>query len=51
LIFIELDDEERVGEVFTVYLGERIRDLEVNTGGTIYATADSGKLLVITPAA
>jgi len=51
LIFIQLLDKERVGQVVDVDIGERIRDLEVTTGGSILATTDSGQLLVINPAA
>jgi glucose/arabinose dehydrogenase len=51
LIFIQLLDKERVGQVVEVDLGERIRDLEVTTMGSILATTDSGQLFVINPAA
>jgi glucose/arabinose dehydrogenase len=51
LIFIQLLDKERVGQVVDVDIDERIRDLEVTTGGSILATTDSGQLLVINPAA
>lgn len=49
LVFIELNSVNTVGEVFTVNVGERIRDLEVDRQGTILATTDSGELLVISP--
>jgi glucose/arabinose dehydrogenase len=32
-------------------VGQRIRDLEVTSTGSILATTDSGQLLLITPAA
>lgn len=50
LIFIQLTNRTTVGEISTVNVGERIRDLEINKDGQIIATTDSGKLLVITPA-
>jgi glucose/arabinose dehydrogenase len=36
-----------VGEISTVNVGERIRDLEISKDGQIIATTDSGKLLTI----
>lgn len=47
LIFIELISKTIAGEVSTVNVGERIRDLEVDGFGTIIATTDSGKLLYV----
>ena len=49
LIFIELTSRKVVGEVSDVNVGERIRDLEVDTEGTIIATTDGGDLLLISP--
>ena len=49
LIFIELDSQKVIGEVSNVNVGERIRDLEVDSAGTIMATTDSGDLLFISP--
>jgi glucose/arabinose dehydrogenase len=50
LIFIQLLDKEKVGEVVSVDIGQRIRDLEVLNSGTMVATTDSGQLLLINPA-
>lgn len=49
LIFIELTSQKVVGEVSNVNVGERIRDLEVDSTGTIIASTDSGELLFISP--
>lgn len=49
LIFIEMTSQKVVGEVSNVNVGERIRDLEVDSSGTIIATTDGGGLLFITP--
>jgi glucose/arabinose dehydrogenase len=51
LIFIQLLAKQRVGAVVSVDVGQRIRDLEVTSTGSILATTDSGQLLLITPAA
>jgi glucose/arabinose dehydrogenase len=40
-----------VGAVVSVDVGQRIRDLEVTSTGSILATTDSGQLLLINPAA
>ncbi|MFM8825340.1 MAG: PQQ-dependent sugar dehydrogenase [Candidatus Nanopelagicus sp.] len=50
LIFIQLLDKQRVGEVVSVDVGQRIRDLEVLGSGVMVATTDSGQLLLINPA-
>lgn len=50
LIFVQLINRTTVGEISTVSVGERIRDLEMSKNGQIIATTDSGKLLVIGPA-
>jgi glucose/arabinose dehydrogenase len=47
LIFIEMLDRRQVGKVVKVNVNERVRDLDVSIGGSIIATTDSGKLLVI----
>jgi hypothetical protein len=47
LIFIELLDAKRVGEITTHSVNERIRDLEIGAQGEMIATTDSGKLLFI----
>jgi glucose/arabinose dehydrogenase len=49
LFFIELISKREVGEVVSVDVGERIRDLEVGSDGTIIASTDSGNLLFISP--
>jgi hypothetical protein len=49
LVFIQLTSKKSVGEVSTVNVGERIRDLEVDSQGTIIATTDSGELLLVSP--
>ncbi len=51
LIFIQLLDKQKVGTVVNVDVGQRIRDLEVTSTGSILATTDSGQLLLINPAA
>ena len=51
LIFIQLLAKQKVGAVVSVDVGQRIRDLEVTSTGSILATTDSGQLLLITPAA
>ncbi|KRO91824.1 MAG: PQQ-dependent sugar dehydrogenase [Actinomycetota bacterium] len=50
LIFIQLLAKQRVGAVVSVDVGQRIRDLEVTSIGSILATTDSGQLLLINPA-
>ena len=47
LIFIELLDAKRVGEITTHSVNERIRDLEIGAQGEMIATTDSGRLLFI----
>ena len=47
LIFIELLDSKRVGEIAIHPVNERIRDLEIGVNGEMIATTDSGKLLFI----
>jgi glucose/arabinose dehydrogenase len=47
LIFIELTGRTKVGQVLSLDVGERIRDLEVGIDGSLIATTDSGKLLII----
>jgi hypothetical protein len=47
LIFIKLLDPNKVGEMTTYPVNERIRDLEVGANGQMIATTDSGKLLFI----
>jgi glucose/arabinose dehydrogenase len=50
LMFIQLTNRTTVGEISTVNVGERIRDLEISKDGQIIATTDSGKLLTISSA-
>ena len=47
LIFIELSARTEVGQVLSLDVGERIRDLEVGIDGSLIATTDSGQLLII----
>jgi len=47
LIFIEMLDRQRVGKVVKVNVNERVRDLDLSISGSIIATTDSGRLLVI----
>ena len=49
LIFIQMNNKRVVGQMLTVNVYERIRDLDVTKDGSIIATTDSGKLLVINP--
>ena len=49
LIFIQMNNKRVVGQMQTVNVNERIRDLDVTKDGSIIATTDSGKLLVINP--
>jgi hypothetical protein len=47
LIFIEMLDRRQVGKVVRVNVNERVRDLDLSISGSIIATTDSGRLLVI----
>jgi glucose/arabinose dehydrogenase len=47
LIFIQLSNKNKVGQVAPVDVGERIRDLELLPDGRLAATTDSGNLLLI----
>ena len=49
LIFIQMKNKRVVGQMQTVNIDERIRDLDVTKDGSIIATTDSGKLLIINP--
>lgn len=49
LIFITMKNKRVVGQMQTVPVNERIRDLDIAKDGSIIATTDSGKLLVIGP--
>ncbi len=49
LIFIQMKNKRVVGQMQTVKVGERIRDMDVTKDGSIIATTDSGKLLIINP--
>lgn len=48
LIFIERTSKRKMKEIERIYIGERIRDLEVGANGELIATSDSGKILFIT---
>jgi glucose/arabinose dehydrogenase len=47
LVFIELLTPNKVGAVTSFDVGHRIRDLELMPDGTMVATTDDGKLLLI----
>jgi glucose/arabinose dehydrogenase len=47
LIFIQMKNKRVVGQMQTVNVDERIRDLDITKDGLIIATTDSGKLLLI----
>jgi len=47
LIFIEMLAPRRVGKVEKVFIGERIRDLDINPDGRVIVSTDSGLLLFI----
>jgi glucose/arabinose dehydrogenase len=49
LIFIQMKNKRVVGQMQTVNVDERIRDMDLTKDGSIIATTDSGKLLIITP--
>ena len=50
LIFIQMNNKRVVGQMQKVKVDERIRDLDLANDGSIIATTDSGKLLIIGPA-
>ncbi len=47
LIFIQLSSKDKVSQVVTVDVSDRIRDLELLADGRLVATTDSGNLLLI----
>ena len=47
LIFIQLSSKDKVGQVVSVDVSDRIRDLELLPDGRLVATTDSGNLLLI----
>lgn len=47
LIFIQLNSKNKVGQVVSVDVADRIRDLELLPDGRLVATTDSGNLLLI----
>jgi glucose/arabinose dehydrogenase len=47
LIFIQLSGRDKVGQVASVDVSDRIRDLELLPDGRLVATTDSGNLLLI----
>ena len=49
LIFIQMKNKRVVGQMQTVNVNERIRDMDLTKDGSIIATTDSGKLLIINP--
>jgi len=48
LIFISMKSKNEVAQMKKVEVGERIRDLDLGKDGSLIATTDSGKLLLIT---
>lgn len=48
LIFIKISEKFEVIESVRVEMGERIRDLEVLSNGSLIATTDSGQLITVT---
>ena len=48
LIFMKLNEQFEVLESLRVEIGERIRDLEVLSNGSLIATTDSGQLITVT---
>ena len=48
LVFMRLSESFEVLETMQVEMGERIRDLEVLSNGSLLATTDSGKLITVT---
>ncbi len=49
LIFIQMKNKRVVGQMQTINVDERIRDMDLTKDGAIIATTDSGKLLIINP--
>jgi glucose/arabinose dehydrogenase len=49
LVFIQMKNKRVVGRMQTINVDERIRDMDLTKDGSIIATTDSGKLLIITP--
>jgi glucose/arabinose dehydrogenase len=47
IVFIKLDKNFKVIEKVQVDMGDRIRDLEVSSNGSLLATTDSGKLITV----
>lgn len=50
LVFMKVNEKFEVTESINVDIGERIRDLEVLSSGSLIATTDSGKLITVTNA-
>jgi glucose/arabinose dehydrogenase len=50
LVFMKINEKFEVTESINVDIGERIRDLEVLSNGSLIATTDSGKLITVTNA-
>jgi glucose/arabinose dehydrogenase len=48
LVFMRVSESLEVLETVQVDMGERIRDLEVLSNGSLIATTDSGKLITVT---
>jgi glucose/arabinose dehydrogenase len=47
LVFIKVNEKLEVTDSVRVDMGDRIRDLEVLSNGSLLATTDSGKLIKV----
>jgi glucose/arabinose dehydrogenase len=47
LVFMKIGENFKVTESVQVGMGDRIRDLEVSSNGSLLATTDSGKLITV----
>jgi glucose/arabinose dehydrogenase len=47
LVFMKVNEELEVTDSVRVDMGDRIRDLEVLSNGSLLATTDSGKLITV----
>jgi glucose/arabinose dehydrogenase len=47
LVFMKIGENFKVTESVQVGTGDRIRDLEVSSNGSLLATTDSGKLITV----
>jgi glucose/arabinose dehydrogenase len=47
LVFMKVNEKLEVTDSVRVDMGDRIRDLEVLSNGSLLATTDSGKLITV----